>query len=80
MGGGGTGGAATGAGTGTGMGGTGAGAGITTPGSSTLSPPFGNAYGPSGVGPDYSAAATLRPAFAAAAAVLAAAPLVLRFI
>jgi hypothetical protein len=74
MGGGGAG-AGTGAGTGAGMGGTGAGAGITTPGSSTLSPPFGNAYGPSGVGPDYNAAATLRPAFAAAAA-----PLVLRFI
>jgi hypothetical protein len=51
-----------------------------TPGSSTLSPPFGNAYGPSGLstGPDYNAAAVARPGLAAAA-VLAAAPLAFRF-
>jgi hypothetical protein len=50
-----------------------------TPGS-TLSPPFGSAYGPSGfsTGPDYNAAAVARPGLAAFA-VLAAAPLALRF-
>ncbi|CAL4902299.1 unnamed protein product [Urochloa decumbens] len=77
-------GAGTGAGTGAGAGTGGAGAGITTPGSSTLSPPFGGtgAYGPTGAGTDYNDAAAPvaagRHALAALVLVAAAAPLLLR--